>query len=72
MKILGYTVIPVVIGNNIQEAKFTIVETIFPKVIIGMKLMRKMKIMIDAGKQCAVLNGSQIVPFISQVPPSEN
>ena len=37
LKIIGYTVLPVSIGNNVCNAKLTMVQIIFPKIIIGMQ-----------------------------------
>ena len=45
-----YRVVPVTIGNRVLNAKFTVVEIIFPRIILGMNLMRKFNIVLEPSK----------------------
>jgi len=71
MKILGYTGITVNIGVKAILFKFTVVNEIFPKVVIGLPAMKKHSIDIlpsaDAIKVCGIQ-----VPFISTSKISKN
>lgn len=47
---IGYSVVPVTIGNRVLNAKFTVVEKIFPRIILGMNFMRKFNIVLEPSK----------------------
>ena len=73
LSVIGYTVLPVCIGSKKISTKFTIVEKIFPNVILGMKSMRLFQLSVNPSKECAEMqirkgfsSGIEIVPFLSQ------
>jgi len=73
LSVVGYSVLPVNLKGKEFSIKFTVVDSIFPNVILGMQSMRKMKLIIEPlnGQAKIIdLNGeSNIIPFISS---SEN
>ena len=69
IKIVGYTVITVNVGRSSFKCKCTVVERIFPKLIIGIKTMKRECIDISASRDCIIVRG-EVINFISKV--SEN
>ena len=65
IKVIGYTVVPVKFGNFITNMKFTIVDKIFPNVIIGLKYMKKVGINILPAEDAIKIRDLRI-PFISK------
>ena len=69
LSVIGYTVIPIQIGDSLKMVKFTVVDHIFPKVILGMRFLRKFKIVINVSKsQISFRNDAGnliVVPFLS-------
>jgi hypothetical protein len=66
IKSLGTTFLRLNIGNCQSDQKFTIVESIFPKVIVGLRSMKSMDVYVDALNDCAVVWGQFKVPFVSK------
>ena len=66
MESLGVATIDVKIGKTSSFQKFTVVDTIFPRVFLGVKTMKSMNILLDPKKESAFVNGFK-VPFISGV-----
>ena len=71
LKILGYTVIELNIGSVSFQCKCTIVEHIFPNLIIGIKTQKQENIDISAARDCIIIKGNP-VKFISTVTVPEN
>ena len=71
LPILGYTVLPVKLGDHVSEMKFTVVEEIFPNVIIGLKYMKRLGITILTGEDAVKIHNTTI-PFISKTESVEN
>ena len=55
---IGYSAVPVTIGNRVLNAKFTVVEKIFPRIILGMNFMRKFNIVLEPSKLTSTSNCS--------------
>ena len=65
LNVIGYTILKFKIESVEIKAKFTIVETIFPKIIIGIKTMIKEKISVNAGMCCLDIKGRMVASFHS-------
>lgn len=71
IQILGYTYLPIDIGGVEVSVKLTVVEKMFPKIIFGLKSMKKEFIDIVPSHDCIVIKGYTHVSFISKTD-SEN
>ena len=71
LPIIGYTVLTVKLGDNSTETKFTVVQEIFPNVILGMKYMQSTGLSINPSKCRATINDC-VIPFASQHSYQEN
>ena len=71
IKILGYTVLPLNIGGMIKEIKFTVVQAVFPNVIIGLRQMKADKIMVNPRYDRIEIDGVH-AQFVSKVKPIKN
>ena len=69
IKIMGYAVVNVSIGKFNFNCKCTVVNEIFPNLIIGLKTLKKQSIDICAAQDCIFIRGEK-VNFVSKV--SEN
>jgi len=69
LSVLGYTVVPIQVGDLVKMVKFTVVEKIFPKVILGMRFMRKCNVTVNPSKSQISFNNEAgnliVVPFVS-------
>ena len=65
LAIKGYTACCVKIGHQSINCKFTVVDNIFPNVIIGLKTMKRENIVINPAKDCIFVKGSQ-AQFLSK------
>ena len=63
MKILGYTGVTISVGFKKILFKFTVVDEIFPKMVIGLPSMKKHCIDILPSVDAISVNGVQI-PFV--------
>jgi len=68
MDVIGLALLPLEIGTVRAEQKFLVVNSVFPKVIIGIRTMKAMDICIDPRADCALVDGIR-VPFISTIIP---
>ena len=66
MKVLGKAELNIEIGNKIEKQVFTVVSKIKPRIIIGIKQMKKTGIKIDASMDCIWLDGER-VPFLRNI-----
>lgn len=67
----GQAYVDITLAGATRMAKFTVVDNLFPKVIIGMRTMKAMKLVVNPSRDCAVI-GVDRIPFMSRViPPSE-
>ena len=64
MRVLGYAVFSLEIGTALVRSKYCVVDSIFPKVIIGMRTMARERISIDPSNKCLRVDGIHI-PFKS-------
>ena len=71
LMIIGYTVVNVIVGKSSFRCKCTIVEKIFPNLIIGIRTQKEENIDISAGRDCIIIKGER-VDFLSKVTVSEN
>ena len=69
MPTTGSATVALEIGNVKSFQTFTIVKSLFPKVIIGIRAMKTMGIVIDPASDCAVVQRTLRVPFISHIDP---
>lgn len=65
INVIGYTVLHMNIGNTHFPCKFTVVSELFPNVIVGIKTMKKEKIVIDPGNDCVHTKAGKI-SFLSK------
>lgn len=73
LRIVGFTYLTLKIGSSNIAAKFTVVERIFPRVIVGIKTMKREAIDVIAQHDCISIHGER-VPFLSEIdstPPGE-
>lgn len=70
INIMGYTILPLTIDSKTVRTKMTVVNEMFPNVILGMKAMHTLNLSVHPSKECAelhTLNGTRVeIPFISQ------
>ena len=66
IKVIGYSFINVNIGNKINKIKMTIVDKLFPRIIIGIRDIKKMNIALLTKLDCATIDKIKI-PFISKI-----
>ena len=71
MQIIGYTGITITVGVSSFLFKFTVVDEIFPKVVIGLPSMKKHSIDILPSVDAIQVSGIQ-VPFLSTSKVSKN
>ena len=71
IEVIGYTALTVSIGSHHFAAKYAIVNKIFPKVIIGLRTMKKESINILPAIDAIEIQGD-ILPFISKTNITEN
>ena len=71
LKIMGYAVVNVSVGTYNFKCKCTVVEKIFPNLIIGLKTQKRQFIDISASRDCIIIRGEE-VQFVSKVAVSEN
>jgi len=69
MKVIGYTVLNITVGQKSMKMKFTVVESIFPNVLIGIRSMKQENICIVPAWDCVKIDGCS-VPFVSKVKPA--
>ena len=69
MAVFGEAVLSLDIGGVRIAQKFTVVDNLFPKIIIGIRTMKAMGIRIDAATDCIYMGNNVKVPFISRVVP---
>jgi hypothetical protein len=69
MRAVGIVNLRLGIGNCLSEQKFTVLESIFPKIIVGLRSMKSMDICVDPANDCAVIAGKVRVPFVSKTVP---
>jgi hypothetical protein len=68
MRIIGYTYFPLTIGSTSHHVKFTVVESLFPKLIIGLRTMKTEGIILDAPNDSIQVDGER-VGFVSKTEP---
>ena len=66
MKGLGKVCLNMSLNGCHMRQTFTIVRGLFPKVIVGIRQMKRCNIMVDPGNDC-VWVGTRRVPFVSKV-----
>lgn len=72
LKVIGYAVVGVQIGSKSFLTKFSIVDKIFPHVIIGIRSMKKHDISVNPARDCIYIK-SEKISFLSEVQlPQEN
>jgi predicted aspartyl protease len=69
MSVLGEAILSFDIGGVRTTQKFTVVNDLFPKIIIGIRTMKTMGIQIDTSSDCIYMGNNVQVPFISRVTP---
>jgi len=71
IKIFGYTKLDVTIGDVKKRMQFTVLDEVFPNVIIGIRQMKQDHIDVQAYRDCIKV-GTNCVPFVSKVKPIKN
>ena len=66
LPIIGYTTLEVLIGNEVMKLNFCVVEKIFPRLVVGLKGMKKEWIDICPREDCIVVKKRNRVDFISR------
>jgi len=68
LSVIGYTILNFSIGGVCLSEKFTIVDKIFPNIIIGMRTMIKNYITVVPSSRCVLIGrkNSISVPFVSR------
>lgn len=66
MKTCGTVNLEVQLGGRRMEQTFTIVNGLFPRVIVGIREMKRCQITVDPAGDCAWIRGNR-VPFVSKV-----
>jgi hypothetical protein len=66
MRSLGITFVKISFGNVKTVAKFTVVEDLFPRVIVGLRTMKGVGLILEPSRDCARIGNSKL-PFVSQV-----
>jgi len=66
LHVLGECKINICIGEAAQELKFTVVDKVFPSIIIGIVGMKQLKISLCPEQSCA-FTGKTMVQFLSKV-----
>ena len=64
----GWVKLRIQVGGQEKQCKFWVVQSLYPKIIIGIKAMKDMGISIDPAKECVWVNGRK-VPFSARVQP---
>ena len=62
----GWVNLKIKVADKERYCKFWIVERLFPKVIIGIRAMKDLKMDIDPARNCAWVRNVKI-PFLSHV-----
>ena len=57
------------VGSQTISAQFTVAESLFPKVIVGIRLMKTAGVQVRPADDCIVI-GEETIPFLSKVIPS--
>jgi hypothetical protein len=71
MRSVGIAFVKLSFGNVNTVAKFTVVENLFPRVIVGIRTMKGVGMILEPHKDCARV-GNEEIPFVSKVvAPSE-
>ena len=60
LNIVGYTALRINAGPNEFVSKFTVVEKMFPHVIVGLRTMKKEKISLVPEQDCIFIKGTQL------------
>ena len=66
LSVIGYSLLTISLGAKEATVKFTIVDKLFPNVIIGMNTMMRYNISVSPGHKHICIGKSEILPFISQ------
>lgn len=66
LKCMGVTFINVRFGQKNHKLRFLVVEHIFPRVFIGIKSMKDMRMIINPGNNCAQIE-KEVFPFMSSI-----
>ena len=66
IRVCGYTYIKLQIGSKVKAMKFTVVDKLFPKLIVGIKSMKYEGITIDPPNDCIIVEGEKVV-FLSKI-----
>lgn len=66
IKVLGYGLFPINIGAKRILMKFTVVEKIFPKVVIGIRYMKRCNIKILPNTD-SIMIGNETINFVSKI-----
>ena len=66
LKCLGVTFLKTNFGSHSFSLRFLVVDNIFPRIFVGIKSMKDMKIDVKPGNNCAQI-GKEIFPFVSKI-----
>jgi hypothetical protein len=71
IKIIGYSYFPIKIGEEEIYMKFTVVEKLFPRIIIGLRYMKKEDISIITARDALMVKG-KLINFVSKIDSLKN
>jgi hypothetical protein len=57
------------VGRSSANIKFTVADSMFPRLVVGIRGMKTLNIQLDPANSRALVNGSEVIPFISKVYP---
>ena len=64
----GWVRLEIQVGGQMKRCKFWVVQSLYPKIIIGIRAMKDMGMAIDPAKECVWVNGKR-VQFTARVQP---
>lgn len=66
MPVIGYVYLSVAIGSSSHKEKFLVVEGLIPRVIFGIRSMKRRNLSVNPAENCIRINGEKI-PFVSAI-----
>jgi len=65
----GTALLKLHVGRSSANIKFTVADSMFPRLVVGIRGMKTLNIQLDPANSRALVNGSEVIPFISKVYP---
>jgi hypothetical protein len=71
IKSIGKIRLRVTLNGTVMHQEFTVVEGFFPKVIVGIRQMKRYNIAVDPSQDC-IWVGEVLIPFVSKIVPIQD